>query len=75
MMCRKKVIAAGKSSRTIVIPAGIKTGETVTLAMSRLMLIDPKGEVPEDLLLEFLENNIEPIFWPWLEEEKKHVLS
>lgn len=50
----------GKYSRTLVIPAGLKTGNESTLAANRLMLVDPRGEISEDNLLEFLEKYIEP---------------
>jgi flagellar biosynthesis chaperone FliJ len=37
------------------------------------MLVDPRGEIPEDDLLDFLEKYIEPEFWPWLRQKQKEV--
>jgi len=45
-------------------------GKEATLAANRLMLVDPRGEIHEDDLLEFLERVIEPKLWPWLEEKR-----
>lgn len=58
-------------STSLVIPAKLKVGKESTLAANRLMLVDPRGEIPEDDLLDFLEKYVEPEFWPWLAEKKK----
>lgn len=58
-------------STSLVIPAKLKTGKESTLAANRLMLVDPRGEIPEDDLLEFLEKYIEPEFWPWIAKKKE----
>ena len=63
----------GKYSKTLVIPAGLKTGKESTIAANRLMLVDPRGEIPEDDLLDFLEKYIEPEFWPWLKEKQNET--
>lgn len=69
---KRKIYRRGfeKRSRTIVIPHGIKTGEVGTIAGNRLLLIDPRGVISEDDLLQFLEDHIEPEFWPWLAQLK-----
>lgn len=58
------------SSRAVTIPKELDrgTGDHATLAYDRIILMDPRGEIEEDLLLEFLES-IEPRFWRWLEEK------
>jgi len=60
---RRKVIKTGKYSKCVVIPAQIKTGKTITMAGGRLILIDPRGEIPEDQLLDLLEKFVEPQVW------------
>jgi hypothetical protein len=61
----------GRYSTALVLPALIEKGKESTLAADRLIILDPRGEIPEDDLLEFLENFIEPRFWPWLKEQRK----
>jgi len=69
---RRRVTPRGAqgASRSVVIPSKLKTGETATIAANRLMIIDPRGEINENDLLEFLETHIEPNFWPWLKQKK-----
>ena len=67
---RRTNIRHGQYSRALVLPAKIKKGEESTLAANRLILVDPRGEIPEDDLLEFLERYIEPQFWPWLQKKE-----
>jgi hypothetical protein len=43
----------------------------VTLAADRLMIVDPRGEINEDELLEFLEEHLEPEFWAWYKKRKE----
>jgi len=59
-----------KYSRAVTIPAKLETGEFATLAGNRLIIIDPRGQIPAADLLEFLEKYIEPAFWPWLKEKE-----
>ncbi len=54
------------ASRAMVIPAALAKGETATIAANRVMLVDPRGEIDESALLEFLEAEVEPRLWPWL---------
>jgi len=61
----------GKYSKALVIPAKLKVGKESTLAANRLMLVDPRGEIDENDLLDFLETFIEPIFWSWLKKISK----
>ena len=64
-------IRHGRYSRALVIPAAIEKGAQSTLAANRLMLVDPRGKISESDLLEFLENIIEPNFWPWIAKKKE----
>jgi hypothetical protein len=70
---KRKVTLRGTrgASKSVVIPANIKTGQVATIAANRLVLLDPRGEIPEDDLLQFLENFVEPQFWTWLTLKKK----
>lgn len=61
----------GKYSTALILPAMIVKGKQSTLAANRLILVDPRGEISEDDLLEFLERYIEPQFWPWLKEKQE----
>lgn len=57
-------------STVLALPATLKLGRESTLAANRVMLVDPRGEIAEGDLLEFLESEIEPRLWPWLEKTK-----
>jgi hypothetical protein len=67
---RRSNLAHGKYSRVLVLPAAIEKGQESTLAANRLIVVDPRGEIDESDLLEFLEEYIEPNFWPWLREKQ-----
>lgn len=70
---RRSNIKQGKYSSVLVLPAPIEKGSESTLAANRLMLVDPRGEIPEGDLLEFLETYIEPNFWPWIQEKREEL--
>ena len=72
---RRSNIPHGKYSKALVLPASIEKGDESTLAANRLILVDPRGEIPEGDLLEFLETHIEPNFWPWLKRLKESQRS
>ncbi|MBW2673542.1 MAG: hypothetical protein JRD89_09040 [Deltaproteobacteria bacterium] len=55
----------GRSSDFINIPKPLKAGLESTIAANRLLLADPRGEIPEEKLLEFYEHHVEPAFWRW----------
>lgn len=67
---RRANIKHGQYSRALVLPAKIKKGTESTLAANRLILVDPRGEISEDDLLEFLERFVEPQFWGWVKEKE-----
>lgn len=68
---RRSNIPHGRYSKALVLPASIEKGDQSTLAANRLMLVDPRGEIPEADLLEFLETCIEPQFWPWIKKKRE----
>ena len=67
---RRANIQHGKYSQALVLPANLKKGKESTLAANRLILVDPRGEISADDLLEFLEAHIEPVFWNWLKTKE-----
>ena len=71
MKDKRTILKLGKYSNAITIPSKMKTGDTATLAGNRLIIMDPRGEIHEDDLLEFLEEFIEPNFWPWVAKKKE----
>jgi len=60
---RRKIHKEGRFSKSVILPAGLRTGEYATLAADRLVLIDPRGETPPDVLLDLMEKHLEPIIW------------
>lgn len=67
---KRSNIKHGKYSCVLVLPASIQMGEKSTLAANRLVIVDPRGEIHEDDLLQFLEEFVEPQFWPWLKSKE-----
>jgi len=75
---RRSNIRYGRYSRVLVLPAYLEKGEKSTLAGNRLLLVDPRGEINEDDLLEFYETCVEPQFWRWIrgkQVERKETLG
>jgi hypothetical protein len=66
---RRKIHKEGKFSKSVILPAGLRTGEYATLAADRLVLIDPRGEIPPDVLLDLMEKHLEPIIWSGLADQ------
>lgn len=66
---RRSVTPSGKFSRVLTIPASMKMGKTATLAATRLLLVDPRGEIDPEVLLKLLEA-IESQVWKWINEKK-----
>ena len=67
---RRANIKHGQYSQALVLPSKLKKGKESTLAANRLILVDPRGEITEDDLLEFLETYIEPNFWLWIKSKE-----
>ncbi|RLG93862.1 hypothetical protein DRO29_07190 [Candidatus Bathyarchaeota archaeon] len=69
---RRVIFKTGRYSRAITLPSKLKVGREASLAADRLILIDPRGEIPEEELLEFLETHIEPYLWTWLKRRQSN---
>jgi len=65
---KRKNIEQGGST-LVSIPAALQKGEVTTMAADRLILADPRGDIPEADLLEFLETYVEPQLWQWLKSK------
>ncbi len=58
-------------SKAVTLPGGRIIGDEVTMAANRILIMDTTGEIPEDKLLEFLKEQLEPTFWRWWESQKQ----
>lgn len=58
---RRKIYRMG-NSKSLSIPPELVTGKEHTMAADRIIIIDPLGEISEDSLHDFLENEVEPLF-------------
>jgi len=56
-------------------PGNVIVGEEASIAGNRLLLIDPRGEIDENELLEFMEKHVESAFWEWWKQKEasRHV--
>ena len=52
-------------TRMIRIPKGIQSGREASIVGNRVLLIDPRGEIDTESLLDFFEECVEPAFWNW----------
>jgi len=72
---RRKPFNTGQS-RGVTLPGKMTIADEVSMAASdRLLLVDTTGEVPEDKLLEFYLQFIEPAFRNWWDAEKRASAS
>ena len=46
-------------------PSDVLIGKEASIAGDRLLLVDPRGEIDENDLAEFMETHVEPAFWRW----------
>ena len=68
---RRKPFPTGQS-RGITLPAAMEISDEVSMAASdRLILMDTKGEVPDDKLLQFFMQYVEPAFQNWWQAQKQ----
>jgi len=72
---RRRNIAVGRTSKAMILPALVESKEESTIAGNRLILSDPRGEIPEEALLEFFETYVEPNFWIWYTKWKAEAMS
>lgn len=57
---RQRVMGGPNYSHFIVIPANTMIGEEATVAVGRLMLVDPTGRIDEKDLAQIIETVIDP---------------
>ena len=68
---RRKPFATGQS-KGITLPGKMTISDEVSMAASdRLILMDTTGEVPEDKLLQFYIQYVEPAFQNWWQAQKR----
>ena len=68
---RRKPFQIGQS-RAVTLPAAMDISDEVSMAASdRLVLVDTTGEVPEDKLLQFYMQYVEPAFQNWWQAQKR----
>ena len=68
---RRKPFPIGQS-KGITLPASMEISDEVSMAASdRLIIMDTTGEVPEDKLLQFYLQYVEPAFKNWWESQKR----
>ena len=67
----RKIFKTSKYTRAVTLPSKLKIGDVATLAADRIIIIDPRGEISEDELLEFLERFVEPALWSWLKKQQQ----
>jgi len=54
------------NSIAVSLPAALEKGANSTMACNRLVLLDPRGQIPPSELLAFLEEVVERRLWAWL---------
>ena len=58
-------------TRLVRLPKGIKVEKDISIAGGRLLLMDPRGEIDENELREFFEQEVEPRYWAWITAKRK----
>jgi len=68
---RRKPFPIGQSTG-VTLPGSMQISNEVSMAASdRLLLVDTTGEVPEDKLLQFYLQYVEPAFQNWWQAQKR----
>jgi hypothetical protein len=68
---RRKPFPIGQSTG-VTLPGSMQISNEVSMAASdRLLLVDTTGEVPEDKLLQFYIQYVEPAFQNWWQAQKR----
>ena len=68
---RRKPFKIGQSTG-VTLPGSMQISNEVSMAASdRLLLVDTNGEVPEDKLLQFFMQYVEPAFQNWWQSQKQ----
>ena len=61
----------GRTSKAMILPAFLEIGRESSIAGNRLILSDPRGEISEEMLLEFYEKHVEPILWQYFRQQQQ----
>lgn len=69
LKCRRRNYQLG-GSKALTYPSDVTIGEEASVAGDRLLLIDPRGEIDENDLMEFMEKFVEPTFWNWWRQKE-----
>lgn len=64
LKCRRHNYRLG-GSKAMTYPGDAVVGPEATMAGNRLLIVDPRGEIDENDLAEFVENHVEPAFKRW----------
>lgn len=64
LKCRRRNYRLG-GSKAMTYPGDAVVGEEATIAGNRILIVDPRGEIDENELAEFMENHVEPSFRRW----------
>lgn len=67
--CRRRNYQLG-GSKALTYPSDVIVGEEASVVGNRLLIIDPRGEIDENDLMEFMENLVEPAFWKWWRQKE-----
>jgi len=68
---RRRIFSIGHS-KAVTLPWGLQIGQELSIAAgNRLLIADTTGEVPEDKLLQFFLEQVEPAFQRWWESQKR----
>jgi hypothetical protein len=57
-------------SKALTYPSDITVGDEASVVGNRLLLIDPRGEIDVDDLMDFMEKHVEPAFWKWWRQKE-----
>lgn len=49
----------------------VLAGEESTIVADRILIADPRGEIPESELQKFMEEHVEPEFWAWMQKRSE----
>jgi hypothetical protein len=68
--CLRANRRVGRYSVSVLIPKQLEIGPCSSVAASRLVLLDVKGKIPPNELLQFLEEEVEPRLHSWLKKKR-----
>lgn len=65
----KRRIYKSGGSKVMTLFKDLATGDSATAAANRLILADPRAEIPEELLHKWLEEYLEPLVAEWRKQK------